>query len=334
MNTASQRQSASRFLFWFAVALACAVIVAPPATSQAGTIRFAFSRVWSQAPLYIGIKLGLFNTANLKTEFIDLRASMKMVEAMFAGSADAGALSLSAALLGRERGLDLKVVAPVASYKDGVGSPNGLYVRKDSGITTLKGLKGKQIGISSYGSSLDMETRSILLANGMDPKKDVQLLEIGVVKGLRAFMAKRLDSYYFPASFVPALKNQQLQLAHMFDIKEYKGQMVLNTPVVMRQKFLNENRETALTWATQYLKALRVITDTPAKANELWTAWSKRRKSVAPYYLPRDGSIELQGVRSTITMMLKHGYLKKPQKASDVIDSELMRQASRRLMKK
>lgn len=309
------------------------VLLAQPLSGHAGTLRMTYSRIWSQAPIYVGMMKGLFDTPTLKTEFIDLHASGKMAEAVLAGSADGAALSIATLIIARERGLDLKVISPTSSYKDGFGAPNALYVHKASGITTIAGLKGKQIGISSFASNLDIETRTILQNNGLDPSKDVQLLEIPVNKGVLAFMAKRLDAYYFPASFIPALKNQEVRLATMFDIKEYKGQLILNTPITMEANFIKKNRETAVEWMVQYLKALRIVTDQPKEANKLWSEFSKTPKDVAPYYLPRDGSIDPKGVQSTIDLLLRYGYIKKPQKAADAIDTDILQEANRRLGK-
>ncbi|HLG74351.1 MAG TPA: ABC transporter substrate-binding protein [Chloroflexota bacterium] len=69
-------------------------------------------------------------------------------------------------------GADLVVTAAIAGL-----SPFALYVQPS--IKTIADLKGKNVGISKFGSPSDIAMRMAMRKNGMDPNKDVRFVELG-----------------------------------------------------------------------------------------------------------------------------------------------------------
>ncbi|MFA5488602.1 MAG: ABC transporter substrate-binding protein [Candidimonas sp.] len=67
------------------------------------------------------------------------------------------------------------------------------YVLKDSDIKTVADLKGKRIGINAFGSAIDLMLRTRLAKEGLDPRKDVQIVEVNFVNQAAALRAKRID---------------------------------------------------------------------------------------------------------------------------------------------
>jgi ABC-type nitrate/sulfonate/bicarbonate transport system substrate-binding protein len=70
------------------------------------------------------------------------------------------------------RGIPVKVLASVTK-----GSSFAMISRPE--IDSIQGLKGKRIGINSFGSSLDYVVYAALSRSGLDPNKDVSILPIG-----------------------------------------------------------------------------------------------------------------------------------------------------------
>jgi ABC-type nitrate/sulfonate/bicarbonate transport system substrate-binding protein len=69
-------------------------------------------------------------------------------------------------------GADLKLVCGMS-----LGPDHRIIGRKE--IETVKDLKGKRIMIKAFGFSADLETRFILKKHGLDPERDVTILESG-----------------------------------------------------------------------------------------------------------------------------------------------------------
>jgi NitT/TauT family transport system substrate-binding protein len=79
------------------------------------------------------------------------------------------------------------------------GSGNGVVVPADSNITSLAGLKGKQVSVP-FGSTAHGMLLRALKANGLDPEKDVSLVSQSPEVGGTALQSHKIDAH---ADFVP-----------------------------------------------------------------------------------------------------------------------------------
>ena len=113
---------------------------------------------------------GFFREQGLEVEQINMRGSLG-VKALISGDVGYSAASgstITAAL----RGLKVKLVTLLA--------PSPIFrmiAQKD--IKSIKDLKGKVVGLSSRGGTLDHLTRIMLEKNGLVPDKDVTLVVVG-----------------------------------------------------------------------------------------------------------------------------------------------------------
>ena len=66
------------------------------------------------------------------------------------------------------------------NYQDGHPghATNTFFVLKDSPIKTITDLKGKKIAINAFGSAVDLVLRVVLKKDGIDPRRDVQIVEV------------------------------------------------------------------------------------------------------------------------------------------------------------
>src|SRR6202021_1735657 len=70
---------------------------------------------------------------------------------------------------------------------------NSFMVLKDSPIKTIADLKGKKIGINAFASAVDLALRVALKKNGIDPRRDVEIVEIAFPNIASAIREKRVD---------------------------------------------------------------------------------------------------------------------------------------------
>ena len=66
------------------------------------------------------------------------------------------------------------------NYQDGRPgyAQNTFFVLKDSPITSTQDLKGKKVGINAFGSAVDLALRVKLKKDGIDPRKDLTIVEV------------------------------------------------------------------------------------------------------------------------------------------------------------
>ncbi|SRR6266487_5853700 len=114
---------------------------------------------------------GIFEKHNLDVTLQSI-ASANGVAALLSGQVQIAQLGGSEVLSAAANGGDLVIIGnliPVFPY---------VFMTAPS-VTSIADLKGKKVGISKVGGSADIATRVALTKNGLDPTKDVTVLETG-----------------------------------------------------------------------------------------------------------------------------------------------------------
>jgi NitT/TauT family transport system substrate-binding protein len=168
------------FLFFAALMLLAA---APArAAEPPRKIRMAFTSLsGSMAPPWAAREAGLFTKYGLEVEVIATPSGVEGMNALIAGEVQflqiSGGTTVSAAV----GGADVTIVATT------IGTfVQNLVVRPE--IETAEQLRGKAIGISRFGTSLDTGARIALRHLGLVPEKDVAIVQIGSVESIVAAM--------------------------------------------------------------------------------------------------------------------------------------------------
>src|SRR6185295_10794516 len=119
-----------------------------------------------------------------------------------AGTFDLSFSQGSEAMLAKLRGADVRINAVVANRF------NHVYLAAPS-ITAIKQLKGKRVAVSRFGSGSHFQTNLALKEGGLDPEKDVTVLQIGN-SGARmaAILGGTVDGTIMAADFVPKAKRE------------------------------------------------------------------------------------------------------------------------------
>ncbi|HXJ80927.1 MAG TPA: ABC transporter substrate-binding protein, partial [Candidatus Methylomirabilis sp.] len=75
------------------------------------------------------------------------------------------------------------------------------FALADSPINSVRDLKGKKIGVLAIGTGADATTRLMLKKSGLDPVKDVSIVEIPAPAMEEALRSKRIDAGFFAPVF-------------------------------------------------------------------------------------------------------------------------------------
>jgi ABC-type nitrate/sulfonate/bicarbonate transport system substrate-binding protein len=145
------------------------------------------SQWYGHIPVWIGIEKGFFKNKGFDVEWRFIGKSMDRLNAISSGEAQYASLGeiamLSAMAQGNKRfyWVGNQDIAP---------GFEGLVAKK--GITSFDQLKGKKIGFP-FGSSVDLTCRILLKQNGLDPGKDVKLVNLEVGDVPAVFRAGNVD---------------------------------------------------------------------------------------------------------------------------------------------
>ncbi len=136
-----------------------------------------------------------------RIEWTQFQGTAPMVQAMISNALDCSSqapLSLGQGVVNGK--LDAYIVAQHAGE---TANSFSVYwgVNQDSPIKTVVDLKGKTIGVNVIGSGVHGQMSMILKKNGLDPTKDVKLVETGFPGSEAALRGGRVDAAVFVQPF-------------------------------------------------------------------------------------------------------------------------------------
>jgi NitT/TauT family transport system substrate-binding protein len=156
------------------VALGLALGFAAP-TAQAQT--FKRIRIGSTTPSVttlpseIAVRKGFFKEEGLEPEMITIRGADLIIKALLSGQLDY-ATPVASLVAGAMRGFPIKLVGII------VKKTTFVLVSQPS-IRSIRELKGKILGVGNFGAAADYSLRVALRSGGLDPKRDVTILQLG-----------------------------------------------------------------------------------------------------------------------------------------------------------
>jgi len=180
----------------FVAAIVCTAIFVP--LLQAQTLKRI--RIGSTTPSIttlpseIAAKQGFFKDEGLDPEMITIRSADIIIKALLSRQLDYST-SLPSLVTAAVRGLPIKIF--------GVMIKKTSYVMvSHSSVRSIQELKGKVIGTSSFGAASDYAIRVALQKGGVDPKKDVTIIQVGGSAGrLAALQAGTIQATVLVAPF-------------------------------------------------------------------------------------------------------------------------------------
>lgn len=126
---------------------------------------------WSSQPYKVALEKGFFEREGLKVRMITFRGTNLMLAAMMSGDLDYMTI-LPFTAGAAARGVPVKIVGSVTK-----SSTQAIVARRE--FDNIRSLKGKKIGINSFGSSVDFTAYAALSRSGLDPNKDVSIIMAG-----------------------------------------------------------------------------------------------------------------------------------------------------------
>jgi NitT/TauT family transport system substrate-binding protein len=216
------------------------------------------------------------------------------------------------------------------NYQDGRPgyAANTFFVLKDSPIQSTQDLKGKRVGINAYGSAVDLALRVKLKKDGLDPRKDVNIVEVAFPNQAAAVREKRIDCGVLILPFMNT-EIRKGDLRPLFTGGDAFGPYSVIFQVVTND-FLKKNTEAVKSYLADYVRGLQWFYD-PAnrkKAIEITAEFTKSPADVLDsyfmterdYYRDQNGCVGIATIQTPIDAMLREGLIDKPVKVTDHLD--------------
>ena len=212
--------------------LVLAVVLFPRVLFSLEKVRLGYSGVGSGEEIHHFAKeVGLFNKSGLDVEIIYIPGGSTVVQAMIAGELQFGRGSATEVVSSHLGGFSLKILAALINkFVYSFVTPMA--------ITKPQELKGKAVAVSRFGSGSDFITRMALKSWGLEPVRDVTILQVGnSPERLAAIASGKVHGSILSLSQTPRARKFGLRvLADLSQIDAEYPQGVLYAPAVLIEK--------------------------------------------------------------------------------------------------
>ena len=200
--------------------------------------------------MYIGKDRGLFAKYGLMTEVIYIPGGTTNVQVLVSGNLDLSQLSGAPGAAANLEGAD---IVYIASLLDRLNYQ--LVTRAE--IKSVEQLKGRKFGVSRFGSSADFGLRAVLKRLGVDPAKDVSVLQIGDEPArIAAIKSGNIDGTVANAPF--GMEAERLKLNVIADSVKMAIPF-LNTGILGSKRYLDKQEAKVLNFLRAYLDAIKIL---------------------------------------------------------------------------
>lgn len=202
------------------------------------------------AGLYAAQDMGLFRKYGLDVNLSYTAGAAQVIQTMMAGENQIATAGGSGVVDADFAGADLVAVA-------GMVNMPAFYIVVQPEIKSIQELRGRPVGITRFGSSTDFTMRYILRKAGLDPDKDVPLLQLGGQPELAAAMETRR---IFAAPMTPPALQKALKAGARIQIPPKTiGLSFPHVGIVVRKTYLAARRQTVKNFIAGYSEGVAML---------------------------------------------------------------------------
>lgn len=251
-------------------------------------IRIGYPAIsYNQVHIWVAKDQGFFKKYGLDVELIFFRGGQMATQALVAG--DPPMVNIGTVIQAGLQGHDLVLIA--SSEKS-----YSYAVLAKPGVSKVESLKGKRLGVSSFGSASHNAALVLLKKFNLGANKDVAIIVSGPTRErLAALATDKIDATLVSASEIPRAKKQGLkQIYDMLDM----GVEIQGNGFATTRAYIKGNRDTAKAALKGYVEAIYFI-----HHNKEGT-----KKTIAKYMRNPDADVIEASYRGFVKMVAKKPY--------------------------
>ncbi|OGQ82774.1 MAG: hypothetical protein A3F90_06925 [Deltaproteobacteria bacterium RIFCSPLOWO2_12_FULL_60_19] len=307
------------------LSLAMIPLRTPEATGASATaIRIGYpSPSASFFPLFATREAGLFQKYGFEPEMIYIQG-VQMIQVHVAGQLDFSSISSVVYLQAAVEGADL---IQIASSIDN----QLMKIMVDPSISKPSDLKGKTIAVTRFGSLTDLLIRPALKNWGLDPQKDVKLLQIGRMPDIATAIAlKKVDAGVI--SFPTSVHAEKMGIKTLLDFAD-SGYDIPATTVVVSRRYGKANRDGVLRFLKAYIEGTnRLFADRELgiRALRRYGGISDRELLAHTYdlftsrYIKKIPKVNPKGIVNSLELIAESNPKAKGRKPEEFMDASFM----------
>ncbi len=219
-----------------------------------------------------------FKEEGLNISWEPFRGGSRVVEAAISKQVDGGAIgSVPSIIIAVSKGVPLKIVA-VGAIETKEESGDRLVALKKSNINSIEDLRGKKIAVHRFGTTLDLTLRIALKKHGIDPKKDVTLVQVPIQNMVQVLLRGDVDAAFIFPHFYPLVKENVTVLLTPGDVFPKGGPISV---IFFSESFIEEHPEEVSKFVNAYLKGISWANENPDKTPEVVVEYTSLSREIA-----------------------------------------------------
>ena len=205
--------------------------------------------------MWVAAEANIFAKYGLEVTLLYIPSAPQVVRVMLAGDSQISFTGGAPVVNANLAGADLVFIGGVANMP-------AFYLMAAPEIKSIEDLKGKTVGVTRFGSSTDFTMRYVLQKHGLQPDRDVTLLQIGGMPELAAAISKRLI-VAAPFSSPTNLRAKKTGAHVLIDMAK-AGVAFPHQSIASTRSYIRANREIALNFLKGYSEGIeKMIKDKP-----------------------------------------------------------------------
>ena len=246
----------------FAFLLACPVSVRSADSIIVGVAGPAINMVYS----FVARDAGFLSKYGLDARIVVFDAGSILAQAALSGEVKISVSSGPATIASRSQGADTIIVAACVNIL-----PYSIVAAK--GITEWNQLKGKKLAISRFGSGTDTAVRLVLKKYGLDPAKDVIIVQLGTQPNrFQALAAGAIDATIISPPLDIAAKKQGYPIVvNITELGIPYPQQVIETT----DRFTRESPHTVKSFLKGFIEGVRYALTHKEETKKIITKYLK-----------------------------------------------------------
>ncbi|MGH7853030.1 MAG: ABC transporter substrate-binding protein [Candidatus Binatia bacterium] len=274
---------------------------------------------------FVAQDAGLWKKHGLDTRVIVFEAGSTLAQVARSGDVKFAINSGPTTIAARTQGADSIIIAVAVNTL-----PYSLVTAK--GITKWSDLKGKKIAISRFGSGTDTAIRLVCKKFGLDPARDVVILQGGTQPSrLQALAAGAIDATLVsPPLDLTAKKQGYPILVNVAELGISYPQLVIETT----DRFNRENPQAVKSFLKGFMEGVHYVATHKEETKRIIT---KYLKTADPEILEAtyqsfmqvtdySGSPNIEGVRNAIDEVAQRVPAARSKKPEDFIDTRILKE--------
>jgi NitT/TauT family transport system substrate-binding protein len=274
----------------------------------------------------LALKRGMFRDEGLDVELIRMNANVS-VTALSTGDIDY-TMVFASVVRGALRGLPMKVVA---SFMD--SSTHLLIARPE--YKTIRDLKGKTLAVSNYGATSDVAARMMMKQGGVDPEKELKIIQLGAERGRYAALREGIVDV---AVLSPPTDTDAQRQGYRILSRFHEHFKLPFTGVGTNLRKLKEKPDEVKRMVRAMLRANRFVRSNREGTIQTMMEWIKvdRESAVATYdstwkIFSEDGGLSESGLKLVIDQGREAMKIERPVANSEVADFNIIREVQKEL---